>query len=79
MTAAFPERLEAFIQAEVATGRYATREDVIATAVQQMQLWPAESGEMANLRLALAELTGTLMAGEFDRSRTNLNCGRLPK
>jgi len=61
--ATLPDRLESFVQSEVATGHYASREEVIAAAVYQMQLRQGEGVDLKEIKVALAEADEDFAAG----------------
>ena len=67
MIAVLPAELEAFVQTEVATGRFCNREEVIVTAVLQMQLRQAEQSELKRVEEALAEADADFAAGRVRR------------
>jgi putative addiction module CopG family antidote len=67
MIASLPDNLEAFVQSEIATGRFATRDEVIAAAVRQMQLRQMELEEFGSLRIALAEADEDFASGRVRR------------
>lgn len=67
MIAVLSTELEAFVQSEVATGRFSNRNEVIAAAVQQMQQRQAEQPELRRVQEALAEADADFAAGRVRR------------
>ena len=65
MIAVLPDSLEAFVQSEVKQGRFASRDEVIATALREMQLRQSqsESEEFSELRQALRAADEDVAAG----------------
>ena len=67
MLAVLPTELEAFVQSEVATGRFSSRDAVIAAAVKQMQQRQAEQPERKQVQEALSEADADFTSGRVRR------------
>ncbi len=63
MIAVLSDSLEAFVQSEVKQGRFASRDEVIATALREMQVRQSESEEFSDLRQALRAADEDVAAG----------------
>ena len=69
MTAPFSPELERFVEEEVHSGHFASREAVIEAALWDMQQRRAETPEIKELRRLLAEADEDFEKGNFIRFR----------
>ena len=69
MVATLSPELEQFVQSEVETGHFASREAVIEAAVRDLQQRRVETAEIKELRRLLAEADEDFEKGNFVRFR----------